>query len=214
MVGASSLHDRRESFRAGRPSSVSSLLSHLFCDLPAYGVELAITSTAVLAMAFVAFLCWMYFRLVAQESSIPDGDLVYQDTKRIGVFEPLVSHTHRLTGQPDYLIRTKEGLVPLEVKSRAYGSRGPYSGEVAQVAAYCRLVEDVFGEPVSQGVLQFVDREVKVLFSQDRRTRILELLSEMRSLEDEDNVSRNHNQARRCQACGYRAHGICGQAIK
>jgi hypothetical protein len=82
--------------------------------------------------------------------------------------EYAVSHTYSLTGKPDYAIRTPEGLIPIEVKSRACGPRGPYEGEVAQLVAYCLLVEDVLGEPVPYGVLQFADREVRVGFMEQR----------------------------------------------
>ncbi len=56
------------------------------------------------------------------------------------MLEPLVSRTLLLTGTPAYLIRAKDGLVPVELKSRACGDRGPYEGEVAHVAAYCLFV--------------------------------------------------------------------------
>ena len=68
------------------------------------------------------------------------------------MLEPLVSHELRLARNPDYLIRTTNGLVPIQLRSRACGDRGAYEGEVAQVAAYCLLVEDVFGEPVPHGI--------------------------------------------------------------
>jgi len=69
--------------------------------------------------------------------SRPVGEILYTDTARIEATEPLVSHTYQLIGKPDYVVRTAAGLVPVEVKSRPCGERGPSEGEVAQVVAYC-----------------------------------------------------------------------------
>ena len=73
-------------------------------------------------MAVVAFLGWLYFRARVRKSRIPDGENVYQDTERLELFGPMGSHTHGRTGKPDYITRTKVGLVPIEVKSRSCGA--------------------------------------------------------------------------------------------
>lgn len=158
----------------------------------------------------LAMLGWFYFRARAGKSPVPAGEIVFQDTDRIEVPESLVSHELRLTGKPDYLVRTNEGLVPVELKSRACGDRGPYEGEVAQLAAYCLLVEDVFGEPVPHGILQFADREVKVPFTTKRREKVLAVLEEMRKLDDAVDVARSHDSPARCRGCGVRAG--CGDS--
>jgi hypothetical protein len=38
-----------------------------------------------------------------------------------------------------------EGLVPVEIKSRNCVRAGPYTGDAAQLTAYCVLVEDASG---------------------------------------------------------------------
>lgn len=122
-----------------------------------------------------------------------------------------------VTEKPDYAIRTAEGLVPIEVKSRACGQRGLYEGEAALLVAYCLLVEDVLGEPVPYGVLQYADREVRVAFTDRRREKLLGVLEEMRGAEeagakcDAREVARSHRVAARCRACGFRAE--CNEQI-
>lgn len=176
-----------------------------------HGAEMTIFQTIVLIMVLVALVFSVYFRHLSRGSSMHDGVVEYQDTERNRLFAPLVSHTYLLTGQPDYLVRTKEGLIPLEVKSRACGTLGPYAGEVAQLVMYCLLVEDVFGETVSYGILQFADRDVKVQFSPNRRNRLLELLRQIRVADASASISRNHKQASRCRACGFRE--VCDQSL-
>lgn len=168
-------------------------------------------SGLVLVLAAIALLGWLFFRARAGKSPVPVGEIVFQDSERIEMLEPLVSHELRLTGKPDYLIRTKAGLVPVEVKSRACGDRGPHEGEVAQVAAYCLLVEDVFGEPVPHGTLQFADREVQVPFTRRRREKVLALLDDMRELDGAEHVGRSHESPARCRRCGVREG--CGKHL-
>lgn len=166
----------------------------------------------VLALAALSVACWLYFRAQAQQSPIPDGDIIYKDTDRIDIHEPLVSDTHELIGKPDYIVRTTDGLVPVEVKSRTCGERGPYEGEVAQLVAYCLLVEDVMGEPVPKGLLQYADREVPVPFTETRRAKLIALLEEMQSLDGSADIPRSHEHAGRCKSCGFRSG--CEEALK
>jgi CRISPR-associated exonuclease Cas4 len=180
---------------------------HLFVA----GAAVTTSEIIVLALALIFMTGWVYFRLQAAQSPIPAGDVVYQDTDRIEFHEPLVSDTYLLTGRPDYIVRTSAGLVPVEVKSRACGERGPYEGEVAQLVAYCLLVEDVMGEPVPKGLLQYADGEIPLLFTDKRRAKLTALLIEMRSLDISADVARSHEHAGRCRSCGFRSG--CEEAL-
>ncbi|MCB0243325.1 MAG: hypothetical protein KDI12_07945, partial [Anaerolineae bacterium] len=52
-----------------------------------------------------------------QRSGLPEGKLVYADTGRWSeVAKPYFSQRYRLTGKPDYLVETDDGIVPVEVK--------------------------------------------------------------------------------------------------
>ncbi len=166
-------------------------------------------SGLILALVAAAFFGWLYFRSRDGDSPVPDGKIVFQDTEHLELREPLVSHELRLTGKPDYLIRTSYGLVPVELKSRTCGDGGPYAGEVAQVVAYCLLVEDVFGEPVPHGILQFPNLKVRVRFTEKRREKLLSVLTEMRALDGAEEVARSHESAARCRGCGVLAE--CGE---
>jgi len=55
------------------------------------------------------------------------------------------------------------------------------------------------GEPVPHGILQFVDREVPVPFT------------EMRGLDGAGDVHRDHEHAGKCRTCGFRAG--CGEGV-
>jgi CRISPR-associated exonuclease Cas4 len=182
------------------------------CIFSVAGAAVSASEIIVLALAVLSVACWLYFRAQAEQLPLPDGDIIYKDTARIDIHEPLVSDTYELIGKPDYIVRTTDGLVPVEVKSRTCGERGPYEGEVAQLVAYCLLVEEVMGEPVPKGLLQYADREVPVLFTDKRRAKLLGLLGEMRELDRVADVNRNHKNVGKCRSCGYRAG--CGEAVQ
>jgi hypothetical protein len=59
------------------------------------------------------------------------GVLVDDDAGRQHLQRPLVSHRLRLSGRPDYLIGTAEGLVLVELKSGACPRSVPHASHVA-----------------------------------------------------------------------------------
>src|SRR5438552_16517537 len=70
---------------------------------------------------------------------LPGGSVVYSDTGATKVAaKALYSPRYNLTGKPDYLIATRKGLVPVEVKPTRT-DRKPQESHLAQVLAYCLL---------------------------------------------------------------------------
>lgn len=159
-------------------------------------------------------VAWAYFRGKEKAGTLPQGTIAYNDTDGQRLNETLVSHRYRMAGRPDYVIRTPEGAIPVEVKSRACGAQGPYPGERAQLFAYCLLVEEVIGEKVRSGEIQFADRKWSVTWGVEQRRTILGILDEMRAMQGAADVKRSHTQAGKCRGCGFRAPSVCGQALR
>jgi CRISPR-associated exonuclease Cas4 len=168
-----------------------------------------VSAAVFFALAVLALTASVYFWAMERRR----GSVVYTDTDARQPGETLVSHRYGLIGRPDYVLRTKDGLVPVEVKSRSSGGRGPYPGETAQLFAYCLLVEEVTGEPVRSGVIAFADRRWPVAFGKRERRDILSILADMRDMQGRAAVSRDHAQAGKCRGCGFRAADVCGQAL-
>lgn len=168
---------------------------------------------AILALVFlVALLVWANAHRRLLTSGIPEGRVVYQDTdRRRSVERPLVSHRYGLTGKPDYLVEQSNALIPVEVKSRGCPPYGPHASDAAQLTAYCVLVEDSCGVTPSHGIIQYANRTLPVRYTIKRRERLLEILDEMRAARQSDTVHRDHTQAGRCRACGYRA--ACNETL-
>ena len=155
---------------------------------------------------------WANARGRLLKSGILDGRIVYQDTdRRRNVERPLVSHRYGLTGKPDYLVDRSNELIPVELKSRRCPPSGPHASDAAQLMAYCVLVEDSCGVTPSHGIIQYANRTWPIRYTVKDRERLLEILDEMREARQSNTVHRDHIQAGRCRACGYRA--ACDEAL-
>ena len=172
-------------------------------------------------------------RAAARESKragLPAGALLYSDTGRpVGRVagtevgrdgrkqeRPLVSETLELVGRPDYLIEAEGGVVPVEVKSTSCPAGGrPYDSHLAQLAAYCLLVEDVLGATVPYGLVKYRDQEVRVEYTDEMRERALALIEEMKADMNASTegleVHRSHDDPRRCGGCSLR--DVCTESL-
>jgi hypothetical protein len=106
----------------------------------------------VLIMAVTAMvLALLFFCLSARSrkrTGIPAGEVFYQDL----VGQPFAAHdlgslTLGISGKPDCLIRTSDGIVPVELKKskRPPARDGVYPNHMIQNLAYCALVEEQLG---------------------------------------------------------------------
>ncbi len=138
-----------------------------------------------------------------------EGELVYWDGDEDS--EVFVSHEHRLTGRPDYILKFAGLLVPVERKSRILGTRKPHDGEILQLAAYCLLVEERFGTPVQSGRLQYQDRSLDIPFDDAMRNALLTALHELREASGQSDIARSHNNPVRCRSCGFKDR--CTQSL-
>ncbi len=142
---------------------------------------------------------------------IPSGRVIYADTRRWGpVEEPLYDPALGLTGRPDYLVRQRGRLIPVEVKSSRAPDE-PYEGHIYQLAAYCLLVERVLGQRPPYGIIHYSNRTFAVDFTPDLEADTLDLLAEIRRRGRQRSVDRSHESPGRCEACGFRA--ICDQRM-
>jgi len=165
---------------------------------------------ALLLIALAAALLWWAGRQRGA-SGVPGGRLLYQDTARGAPLEkPLYDPELDLTSRPDYLVRSKAGLIPVEVKS-SRTPRQPYDSHVYQLAAYCVLVERSYSQRPPYGIIRYPERSFAVEFTAELERELLGLLVDMRAGLGQTEVDRSHQQAARCRACGYRE--TCDQTL-
>jgi CRISPR-associated exonuclease Cas4 len=181
---------------------------------------------ALVVLFLVTLLSYRASRRASRRTGLPGGELLYSDTGyavgRISEIEenaqgvkqekPLISRGYRLIGRPDYLVRTDEGIIPVEVKSTRCPANGrAYDSHIMQLAAYCLLVEDVVGENVPYGLIKYSDCEVSLDYTPELRDELLSLLDEITEARLVEDVHRSHNDARRCKGCSMRTS--CDEAL-
>jgi CRISPR-associated exonuclease Cas4 len=163
----------------------------------------------LLAALGLVLLAWS--RLQREKAGLPSGEVVYADTGAWQRCErPLYSERHRLSGKPDYLVRERRRLVPIEVKPGRAATE-PYEGDVLQLAAYCLLVDEEFGQRPRYGYLKYQQRVFRIEYSSALERELLRRLDAMRQDAVAQDVAVSHGEPARCLACGHREH--CDQRL-
>jgi len=167
-------------------------------------------------LAFVlltlAVLVWLLARLARARTGLPAGVVVYSDTGGwTRVERPLFSSALQLTGKPDYLVRQRQAVIPVEVKSGQAPPDGPHPGHKYQLAAYCALVTEAYGRRPDYGLIQYADRTLAVNYTGEMEAELRALLDDMRNEAENDEVPRSHNSPARCRACGFL--DVCDEAL-
>ena len=174
---------------------------------------LGILGLLVFILALIAF--WDAGRR-RKVSGLPRGRMVYSDTSQWQAQEdPLYDPKHGLAGRPDYIIEDGQFIIPVEVKS-SRPPRKPYDSHIFQLAAYCLLIQQVYGVRPPYGVLHYTGRSqtsrtFAVDYTPELEDSVTWLLAEMRRREARQEIHRSHQSSARCSACGYRS--ICEQRL-
>lgn len=165
----------------------------------------SILALFLLGLVFI----WLAWRRQAR-TGLPRGRVVYVDTQKFRQVEsPLYDPVTDLTGRPDYIVDSGDGLVPVEVKS-GHSPLNPYPSHIFQLAAYCLLVQAAYGKRPPYGMLRYADKTFAVTYDSKLENDLLDILAEMRRSEKRS-PDRSHESVQRCAACGYR--GVCDQRL-
>lgn len=165
-----------------------------------------------LALVLLGVLAWRWARSQRLGSGLPPGEVIYSDH---GTWfrqqEPLFSENLGLTGRPDYLVQGYDGaIIPVEIKS-GLAPPEPHPGHIMQLAAYCLLVDEVYGERPTYGILQYRDRAFAIDYTDQIEEDILDLLADMREDLFASDVDRHHDEWSRCAGCSVRDY--CNQRM-
>jgi len=175
--------------------------------------------TVLLMAAAAMVLALLFFWLSARSrksTGIPAGDVFYQDL----VGQPFTAKNLRslklgISGKPDCLIRTADGIVPVELKkSKRPPARGEvYPNHMIQNLAYCALVEERLKERVPYGLVIYAGQQVRrVEFTDSNRRWLMHTIAALQAARFANQAKRSHNQRGRCSGCGVRDE--CDQALR
>jgi len=166
---------------------------------------------AAIALLCVALVLLWQANRQQKSAGLPGGKVIYSDTKDWGsVDKPFYDPMLGLTGKPDYVVKKRNQLIPVEVKSSQV-TNSPYDSHIYQLAAYCYLVEQETGTRPQYGILHYPARTFRIDYTQELETALLELISEIRYQERRTVVNRSHEAQHRCVGCGYQEN--CNQSL-
>jgi CRISPR-associated exonuclease Cas4 len=175
-------------------------------------MNLQVMAATLVVLSLVLFLLAARLR---KKTGIPAGEVFYQDLPGQPFFgKPLRSNALGISGKPDCLVQTVDGVVPVELKnSNRPPARGAvYANHLIQALAYCALVEDQMKVRVPYALVIYAGQQVrKVMFTEERRQWLLETIHEVEVARARLAADRNHEHRGRCVGCGVRAK--CDQAL-
>ena len=156
----------------------------------------------LLALGGLALLIYSHRQRIA--SGLPTGKVVYADTGAWQRCEqPLFSPHYRLVGKPDYLVEERGRIAPVEVKP-GRAATVPYEGDILQLAAYCLLVEEEYGQRPRYGYLKYHRAVFRFDYTDSLRQQLLDTLMIMRQELRAGDVGPGHSEPQRCLHCGHR----------
>lgn len=123
---------------------------------------------------------------------------------------PLHDAEWGLSGKPDYVVETEEGLVPVEVKT-GHTPRTPYPSHRLQVACYLRLLEANGARLAGHGMLTYPEGVFRVPWDDEARSELREVLRRMGEAVEAGRADRDHQHPGRCRGCARRS--FCDQRL-
>ena len=146
-----------------------------------------------------------------RSTGLPAGRVIYTDHDQWGKVEtPLYDATFNLTGKPDYLVESGDGIIPVEVKSRRMKT-APFDSHIYQLAAYCLLIEQTFGIRPPYGILRYSNQDIAIDYTPELEQSVIDIIREIRSMGRRRGLDRSHQSAIRCRGCGF--NNVCDQAL-
>lgn len=137
--------------------------------------------TILLVVAITAFIMGVlllgFWYLQTKDLGILKNKYFYADSSKTPA-PILFSKTLNLSGKPDYLIKQKGMIFPVEVKT-GRTPKEPYDNHVMQLMAYCLLVEENYGQRPFGGFLKYPEKEFKIAYTDQAKENIKEVVGEM-----------------------------------
>lgn len=158
---------------------------------------------AILGLLLAGLLVLWAGQRLRQGAGMPPGRIVYIDDGRLTSAErTLYDSEWGLAGRPDFILRHRHQVIPVEVKSAA-APEVPHEAHRLQLAAYCHLVEATYGHRPAYGILRYADRSLAVDYSPRLEAELRRLVDQVRASRG-GVPDRSHGQPERCRACGFR----------
>lgn len=125
----------------------------------------------------LGFLLLLLVNKQAKSFGVLTQNRIYSDSETKGG-KVLFSKSLSLLGKPDYLIKEKGMIYPVEVKTGKTPT-SPYLNHTMQLMAYCLLVEENFKIRPTGGYLKYPSKEFKIAYTDEAKSALKVLVSEI-----------------------------------
>ncbi|MBI2654639.1 Dna2/Cas4 domain-containing protein [Candidatus Woesearchaeota archaeon] len=153
----------------------------------------------IIGAIVVLFALIILLKLTNVPAEIYKGRSIYIDHKEKPI-EALFSPKYGLVGKPDYILHTKDGLLPLEIKHSKKPIQ-PYFSHVIQLISYCLLIEETKGAKPKYGFIQYKEgKPFSIPYTVNMKLLLIKTMEEMRKQIDSGQCS-NPSARRICKKC-------------
>jgi len=140
---------------------------------------------------------------------LPEGKIVYQDADGSGA--PLLATSYPLSGKPDYVILSPEGVpIPVELKLNT-DAEEPQRNHVMQLAVYLVILEDLYDQPPTYGVLRYAHRDFTIAYTDALKRKVARRLLEMEHCDDQHPPMLARQLPSKCRSCPFQPICPIGQ---
>lgn len=137
----------------------------------------------IIAAITILIALLILLKLTKVPTQIYKNKSIYIDHKEKPI-EALFSSKYGLVGKPDYILHTKDGLLPLEIKHSKKPNH-PYFSHVMQLISYCLLIEEIKGAKPKYGFIQYKNgKPFSITYSKNMKKILIKTMGEMREYID------------------------------
>ncbi|MBI1935185.1 CRISPR-associated protein Cas4 [Candidatus Woesearchaeota archaeon] len=131
----------------------------------------------------ILLILFLLLRLTRVPTQVYKNKSVYFDHKEKPI-EALFSSKYGLVGKPDFILHTKDGLLPLEIK-HSRKPHQPYPSHVMQLISYCLLIEETKGTKPRYGFLQYRNgNPFYIPYTEEKKIFLIKTMGKMRGYID------------------------------
>jgi len=137
----------------------------------------------ILALIVISFGAVLLFLLEKQKKGFGalTNTIIYHDTQ-MSPGQVLYAKSINLKGKPDYLIKKKDNIIPVEVKRGSKTPREAYENHTMQLMAYCLLVEENYHIRPPGGIIKYREKEFPIAYTKEAEKYLRLAIQDMTAL--------------------------------
>ena len=156
----------------------------------------------ILVSGIILLILFILLKLTKVPIQVYKNKIAYYDHKEKPI-EAMFSSKYGLVGKPDFILHTKDGLLPLEIKY-SEKPKQPYFSHVIQLISYCLLIEEVKGIKPKYGFIQYKKgRPFAVPYTESMKLFLIKTMHDMRICIDLGECPMSFRKYK-CKKCEYR----------